>query len=93
MVDVITYNSNKCIICQQDDKEGTSSCNLVRVSEKGLDTTLDYFISNEDQIKVWKCICRPVTFPNVKVFVHGVCRQDFTNPLRLNRDIDFCIIT
>ena len=69
MVDVITYNSNKCIICQQDDKEGTSSCNLVRVSEKGLDTTLDYFISNEDQIKagsvfadllhspMWKFLC------------------------------------
>ena len=39
MDDVITYNSNTCVICQQNDKEGT---NLVRVGEKGLNTILDY---------------------------------------------------
>ena len=39
MDDVITYNSNTYVICQQNDKEGT---NLVRVGEKGLNTILDY---------------------------------------------------
>ena len=33
MDDGITHNSNKCVICQQDNKEGT---NLVRVGKNGL---------------------------------------------------------
>ena len=50
---------------------------------------IKYLISeNEYQIKVWKHIlqtCKHAT-PNMKDFVHGVCRQDFTNPLRCNHN-------
>ena len=83
MDDVITYNSNTCVICQQNDKEGT---NLVRVGKKGLNAILDYFKRRSNQsLETYLQTYKHAT-PNVKFFVYGVCRRDFTNPLRLNHN-------
>ena len=89
-MDVITYNSNKCVISQQDGKEGI---NLVRAGEKGLNTILDYCkrISNQS-LEEYLQTCKHAT-PNVKVFVHGVCRRDFTNSIRLNHNEVFPFIS
>ena len=83
MDDVITYNNNKCVICKQDDKEGT---NLVCIGENGLNTILDYCKRRSNQsLEAYLQTCQHAT-PNVKVFVLGVCRPDFKNPLRLNHN-------
>ena len=70
MDDVITYNSHKCVIYQQGNKEGT---NLVRVGEKGLNTILDYCKRSSNQsLEAYLQTCEHAT-PNVNVFVNGVC--------------------
>ena len=74
MDNIITYNTNKCVICQQDGKEGT---NLVRVGKKGLNVILDYFKRKSNQsLEMYLQTYKHAT-PNVKVFVYGVCRRDF----------------
>ena len=89
MDDVITYNSNTYVICQQNDKEGTD---LVRVGEKGLNTILDYCKRRLSQsLEAYLQPCKHAT-PNVKVLAHGVYRRDFTNPLRLNHNEVFIFI-
>ena len=70
MDDVITYNSHKCVIYQQGNKEGT---NLVRVGEKGLNIILDYCKRSSNQsLEAYLQTCEHAT-PNVNVVVHGVC--------------------
>ena len=90
MDDVITYNNNKCVICVQDDKEDT---NLVLAGEKRLNTILDYCKrrSNQSLVVAYLQTCKYAT-PNMKVFVHGVCRRDFTHPPRLNHNEVFIVI-
>ena len=80
MVDITSYNSNVCVICQQ------GSTNLVPVGEKELDAILDYCKRRSNQsLEPYLQAYKHAT-PDVKVFVHGICRRDFTNPLRLNHN-------
>ena len=67
MDNVITYNTNKCVICQRDGKEGT---NLVRVGKKGLNAILDYFKRRSNQsLETYLQTYKHAT-PNVKFFVY-----------------------
>ena len=90
MDDAINYSSNKYVISQQDGKEGI---NLVRAGEKGLNTILDYGKRRSNQsLEEYLQTCKHAA-PNVKVFVHGVCRRDFTNPTCLNHNEVFLFIS